>query len=1325
MSRFSVKKPLTVFVCVVLILVLGIVSFTGISTDLLPNMNLPYVIAVTAYPGASPEKVETSVSKPIESELATTNGVKDITSVSSENISMVMLEFEQDTNMDTAMIELSTAINTVSGQFDDGIGTPTLVKISPDLLPIMVGGIDKEGLSEEELSSFINENIIPELEKVDGVASVEASGLVEKSISIELDDDKIEKINDKLLKAVNKELYEAKSQIDDGLAEIESGEKKLEEAQKSFDDESGSAAVALADASAQVDAATAAVAALESQITILAANKSALETELSAMKQLDSSKEALESLAQGIVSSVFAAKMPEVSGAPTAEQQAQMAQIQKDMQTALEDPAGYIKDNITDSQFTTLYAQVLSAAGDSVSDEMINMSKSEFLQTYETAQNAQSRISEIDSELNNLATEQAVLDAMQPQLEKNSKKAQNAYKKLEKQKITAVTELSSGEIQLSETKQSLQSAKSELESAKEEYESSRDTALKAADLSGNITADTVSQILTAQNFSMPAGSIDEDGLESHVVKVDGEYTSLKEIKNTVLMYVDQGSIGNIKLKDIANVTFTDNSGESYSKINSNPAVIFTVQKQSTASTSDVSDALGEKIENLQAEYDGLSVTSLMDQGTYIHMVINSVLENLIWGGLLAVLVLALFLRDVKPTVIIAFSIPISLLFAIVLMYFTDVTMNIISLSGLALGVGMLVDNSIVVIENIYRLRNQGVSAARAAVMGAREVAGAITASTLTTICVFVPIVFTQGMTREIFTDMGLTIGYSLAASLLVALTVVPAMGSRIFRAQKEKQHKWFDGLINVYERALRAGLKHKIPVIALAVVLLGLSVFGATQMGTAFIPESEQSQLQASISFPTEYTKLDVREATDDIAKQIQDIDGVKTVGTMESSASTLSSLSGSSSGNSMTCYIELESINSSKNEQIEKQITQITDEYGCETSVTGSSSSMMSLGDSGVEIVITGDELQTIYDIADDLALKLKAVDGLENISNGRDDSDTQTVISIDKAAAMKYNLTVAQVYQSIAGALSGKTESTTVTINGEDYPIVITDSSEKVTDDNLMEQTISYTDSSGETKEVALGDISESSETESPDSITRENSQRTLSVTAEVDAEHNIGLVSRDVEKILADYELPDGYTAEIAGENETITEAFGDMYLMLLLAVVFIYLIMVAQFQSFISPFIVIFTIPLAVTGGLLGLWITGSELSVVALIGFLVLCGVVVNNGIVFVDYTNRLREQGMSKREALVQTGRTRIRPILMTALTTILAMTTMALGIGEGADITAPVGIVVIGGLLYATLLTLFIVPVLYDLIGKKKIKVINVDSDDMEDSGESYRYDK
>ena len=870
--------------------------------------------------------------------------------------------------------------------------------------------------------------------------------------------------------------------------------------------------------------------------------------------------------------------------------------------------------------------------------------------------------------------------------------------------MTAVNELTRGEVTLSTTKTQLEDAEQKLADAQEQFDQARDAAYKKADLSGVLTADMLGNILMAQNFNMPAGYITE-GEEQYLVKVGEEYAFLEELENTLLMHMDVDGVGDVRLSDVADIALTDNAGESYAKVNGNDGVVLSFQKQSTASTAKVSQRINSAIAQLQEQNPGLHITPLMDQGDYIDMVVGSVLSNLLWGGLLAIIVLIFFLKDAKPTFIVACSIPFSLMCAITLMYFTDVTLNIISLSGLALGVGMLVDNSIVVIENIYRLRSLGVPASKAAIQGAKQVSGAIFASTLTTICVFLPIVFTQGISRELFTDMGLTIAYSLLASLVVALTLVPAMGAAVLKNTKEKSHRWFDAFVEGYQRLLGWALRHKAPVLSGVTALLAISIFLTTQMGTAFIPAMDSPQMSATLTMPRGAAQQDAYAMADTVMERIAAVDGVETVGAMSGGSGMSSMMGGSSSGGSITYYILLSDDRTATNADVSAAIEAQVADLDCTVEVQESTMDMSALGGSGVELVITGRGLDEMNAIADDLRGILRSTEGLVDISENSVTGNPETRITVDKYKAMQHGLTVAQIYSELAAELKAENTATTLTLDGTDTPVVVVKpAGQAPTRGNIMDHAFTVTNAEGEEETVRLYDIAAKQETDSVSSINRENGARTMSVSAGVDARHNIGLVSRELEKKLADYELPEGYTVEIAGENETINSAMTDLVKMIALAVVFIYLIMVAQFQSLMSPFIVMFTIPLAFTGGLLALWLTGSELSIIAMLGFLVLAGVVVNNGIVFVDNINQLRLAGMDRTEAILETGRTRIRPVLMTALTTILAMSTMALGIGDGAEMTQPMAIVTIGGLTYATLLTLLVVPVLYDIFRKKPL---------------------
>lgn len=1305
MSKFSVKKPFTVLVGVVLIILLGVVAFTKMTTDLLPNMDLPYMVVYTTDPGATPESVETSVSKPIESALGSTTGLKNITSVSSENVSFVIMEFEQGTDMNAVSIEMSNTIDQIKGSLPEGCASPVMMQITPDMMPVMVASVDVDGKEAKEVSDYVSDELLTRLERLDGVASVDSTGLINSKVKVTLDQDKIDALNDKVLREVDSELADAKEQLDDGQAQLNAAKKQLNSGKSELETQTDSVSSQLGDAGAQVDAANAELNAILSEETTLQANLAAFQTELEQLKTYAEMKDQVSLMASMIVAYDITGTITDVSDVTTLGS-AELLQ-------ALKDPATYIS-GMTDEDFQAAVSAVsaaIEATGTDVS-QLSGVSRQDFATLVTTATYAATRVEEVEAEIRNINTRMATITAMKPQLESALKQAQQAYAQLEAGKIQAAVGIAEGSAQIAIGESSLESAQEQLDQATEEFEDARDDAYEKADISGIITADMISNILVAENFEMPAGYIEDSSDNSFVLKVGETYSSIDELSDTILFHMDMDSIGDIHLKDVATIEYASEADEdTYAKVNGNDAVVLSFSKQSTASTSEVSDAINDEIAAIQEENPDVHITPLMDQGDYIHLIINSVLSNLVWGGILAVIVLLVFLRDIRPTVVIAFSIPLSVLFAIVLMYFTNITLNIISLSGLALGVGMLVDNSIVVIENIYRLRGLGMSAPKAAVRGATQMSGSIFASTLTTICVFLPIVFTEGMTRELFADMGLTIAYSLSASLIVALTVAPAMSSSLLkRGGTVKSHSRFDAFTDWYGKILNWCLNHRAITMAGVIVLFAFSVFEATQMGMSFMPDMSSNQMSATLTMPEEADDVTLEALSDKAMGIMQEIDGVQTVGAMSSSGG-MSSL-GSDSGDSTTFYIILDE--DADNAAIADQITEKTADLNCELSVSESTMDMSSVTGSGVQLDVYGDDLDTLQEVCSDLAAKLEDIEGLEEISDGNEDPDMQKVITVNKDAAMREGLTVAQVYASLAADLTSEVESTTLKVGTEELPVVVVKPS-TVTAENIMNQTVEATDqTTGETKDVKLDTIASQGESQAPTSINRENNKRTMSVTAAVDDDHNVTLVSRDIQAMLDEYELPDGVDIEMSGENETIMEAMSDLVLMLLLAVAFIYLIMVAQFQSLLNPFIVMFTMPLAFTGGLLALFITRQELSVLAMLGFILLAGVVVNNGIVFVSCVNDLRLEGMPKREALITAGKMRMRPILMTALTTILSMSTMAMGMGSGGEMAQPMAIVVIGGLTYATVLTLVVVPVIYDLFNRKKeLKQVDIGEQD------------
>lgn len=1247
LSQFSVKRPYTVLVAVVLVIVLGIVSFSGMTTDLFPDMELPYIIVITSYPGASPEQVELSVTRPLESALGTTSGLRNINSRSNENSSMIILEFVQDTNMDSAMIELSNNLDMVSAQLDSAVGKPMLMRINPDMMPIMVATLDMEGKEIGEVSDMVRDTFLPAFERINGVASVSVNGLLEKEIRVTLNRSKINALNDQVLHDLDVTMNETQSKL-------QSAQRELANARRQLQTETENQKQQLAQAGVQVNNAIANLNALLAEETLLNTQRAAFEQE----------REGQSGLAA--LSPLFSQAFP--GGV-----------------ASLSPP---------------MYEAIMQHMAPSLPAQLAGLSQAEMAEMEKMAAAAPARIAAIDTELQNITVRLMTVSAMKPQLEQALTEAQAGYEQIEAGKMTLSIELAKAQMQF-------ETGEQELETGLSEFENARDMARESADLSNFITAEMISNILRAQNFSMPAGYIDE-GEGGHLVKVGNRYDSLSSLENTLLFSMD--SVGDIYLSDVADIEIADNAAETYAKVNGNDSVMLMFQKQSTASTAAVAGSINDMIGQLTAEYDGLRILPLMDQGEYINMTIDSVLQNLLLGGLLAIVVLVLFLRDIRPTLIIACSIPISLMFAVTLMYFSNVTINIISLSGLALGVGMLVDNSIVVIENIYRMRNEGVAVYRAAVYGAKQVGGAIFASTLTTVCVFLPIVFTHGISRQIFSDMGLTIAYSLLASLVVALTLVPTMASTVLKSTQEKKQKWFERLVYHYENILRFSLRYKAVVLVSAVLLFAISIYGVTIMGTSFIPAIDEPQMSASVTMPEGSTQDDLYAMSDEVMSRILEIDAVHSVGAMSGSSGPMRGFS--SDGTSF--FILLKEDRTLTNRDVERLILEKTVDLDAEVTVSASSMDMSAMGGSGIEVVIKGNDLDILAAVGEEIAELLRQTEGTTDVTSGNEDAETETRIIVDKEAAMRHGLTVAQIYAEIAGALSTETRATSITAGLEEFPVVVVDAQlNSLTRANLADYTFIVADREGEESEVRLAEIAEITEGASPSSIRRENQSRYIAATAAIADGYNIGLVSRDFERTLANYTPPPGITVETGGENEMITSAIRDMVLMVTLAIIFIYLIMVAQFQSLLSPFIILFTLPLAFTGGLLLLWISGLELSVTAMLGFLVLAGIVVNNGIVFVDYVNQLRLQGRAKKDALVETGTARIRPILMTALTTILAMSTMALGLGgNGAEMMQPMAVVTIGGLTYATLMTLLVVPIMYDILHRKPMKKIEIGDD-------------
>ena len=1345
-SKFSVKKPYTILVAVIMVIILGVVSLTKMTTDLLPSISLPYVIVMTTYPGASPETVEMVVTKPVEASMATISNVESISSTSNENYSMVIMEFAQSANMDSASLEIRESLDQIKSYWDDSIGNPIIMKLNPDMLPIMVAAVGMEGMDTAEISDYTTNYLIPELESIEGVASASASGLLQESVHVIIREDKIAAINEKIFGAIDSEMADAKKELEDGRKELADGKAEIAEGWQEIDKnlaDMEEAKQELADGKAEIDkqkndmetgkeelenqkkAAAEKLATAQKELTALknkiTTGKAAytsmmvpLQTQLGQMeakKNLEIMQDTLNELKtndNAIYSAMTLGQFME---------QESTTEAQKALLEQMKLPNGTLlpKETPIASVHGMLGIAIGTMTEIDTSEEAFDTVKAELAPLQEKMADLEKDEAKIDAGLAELAKGEieaaTMLGSYDAKLffgETQLEAAESQIKSGEEQLESGLEQIESAKEQLKDAEEQLKDAEKQINDGFKQLEDARQDAYLSADMEGVLTVDTVKGLLTAQNFSMPGGYVTEDGID-YLVRIGEKPESTEELASMPLINVNMDGVEVITLGDVADVFMTDNSADIYTNVDGSAGVMVSMQKQTGYSTGDVSDKINDKFAEMMEENPDLKLINLMDQGIYIDMVMDSIFSNIILGFGLAIIILILFLKDWKPTVIIAVSIPISLVTAIVCMYFSGVTLNVISLSGLALGIGMLVDNSIVVIENIYRLRNLGYSMKDAAIEGSKEVAGAIAASTLTTVCVFLPIVFTEGITRQLFVDMGLTIGYSLVASLVIALTVVPAMASKVLTTTKDPtQGGITERLGNWYSKILDKCLNMKALILIASLILLVVSAVLSISKGTAFMPEMDSNQLSMTVTLPKDTPLEDTAKVTDEIVERLSTIEDVENIGAMLGSGS-MSLTGGESEGtNSTVIYVTTKEKKSKTNQELAKDIEEMmADLENVELSIQTASMDMTALSGSGISIQVRGRELDTLQEIATEVADIVETVEGTAEVSDGMEEATGEVRVLVDRQKAMDYSLTVGQIFNQLYGKLASPTSATTLTTEIKEYDVyVINEKDSSMTREDLKNIMLDTTDKDGKKVRIPLSEVAEFESKESLKAINRSEQTRYITVSAAIADGYNVGLVSADLEETLKDYKLPSGYSLHFSGENEMIMEAMEQLMLMLVLAIAFMYLIMVAQFQSLLSPFIIMFTLPLAFTGGFLALYITNSEVSVISVIGFIMLAGIIVNNGIVLVDYINQLRESGMEKRAAILEAGRTRLRPVLMTALTTIFGLMAMVFSTGMGADLSKPMALVTIGGLIYGTLLTLLVIPCIYDIFHREKKKI-------------------
>ena len=1165
MEKFSVKKPFTVLVAVVMVLILGFVAITKMQTNLLPDVSTPYLMVVTVYPGASPERVESEVSDVLQNAL-TVPGVENITATSAENYSLLLMHFTDDTDMNSALVKVSNKLDQAKSDLPSSCLTPSIIEYSLNMNAFMTVAVSREGSDIYQMSELVKDTLVPYVQRKGGVSNVSSSGLVEKLVQVQLNQDKIDEINAQLLDLIDTKLADARAQLDSAESQIAAGRAEYDRQMKNFGNTVSN--------------------------TVLAS----MSTEVG--NAVDVVRKQAQALMESVNQLIAVVKEPEIQQALIEVQQGLQKVLDKFDNTGMRDIDSLIEvvselrdvtDKLTDAlqklqeRVNTETGTEGSSAADLADELQLQQSLQVIYSTLEDTIKAMDNVPQLMSTFSG-----ALGSFTQQQL--------NAY------------------MQFTEAREQLNEYEKQLEEAKQEYETARTQALAQADVQKQLDINTLSTLIYAQNFSMPAGYVQDASGESWLLKVGEEYNSVDDIAGALLLHVD--GYGDVRLSDVADVEVIDNAADSFTRLNGEQAAVLKIYKNATSSASDVSDNCLSAFQELEAQYDGLHIVVLSNQGNYITIIIRSILTSMAVGAALAIIVLAIFLKDVKPTLVVGISIPLSVLFAVVLMYFTNLDMNVMTLAGLSLGIGMLVDNSVVVIENIYRLRSRGVPAARAAVQGTKQVGMSVIASTLTSVCVFLPVVFSSSIVRSLMLPMSLCIGYCLMASLIVAVTVVPAAASTVLKKAEPKRLVWFEKVQDKYVQSLKWCLQHRAVPLAAAVLLLVFSGWQVLNMGIELLPQITSNEAVITLSTDASLSKEESYVVAGKAVEAAMAVDNVTEVGiTTDTSVagmdisqlglpSTITDLlaAASSYGKYQINVMLKEDLSSRQIETARQALeTAIAGVEQCTGTVeiSGMTGELTSQLSSGLSIKIYGSDVNTLTALSEKVVDIVNSTPGFANATNGLGAGDSTIILKVDRDKVRAYGLTVAEVYQKIAQRLTTTaTAQTPVTVDGTTMDVKITNDLDPLTKENMMDMTfdtsVLNTDGETVTGTCTLADIATWETGTAPDSITSENQTEYVTVTADTLDGYNTTVQSRVLQKALNEFaagsEMPEGCNFSMGGETENVDFMVREMVQWMALALPFVYLVMVAQFQSLLSPFIVLFTVPLAFTGGLIGLLVT---------------------------------------------------------------------------------------------------------------------------------------
>mgnify|MGYP001473387869 FL=1 len=815
-----------------------------------------------------------------------------------------------------------------------------------------------------------------------------------------------------------------------------------------------------------------------------------------------------------------------------------------------------------------------------------------------------------------------------------------------------------------------------------------------------VTAQNIIQALNSTNQSGSVGTV-ERGNQDLQLRVSGEFDSIDDIKQTIV----QNEAGTaIHVEDVAEVRDSYKEESNVTLVNGEPALVLSVLKQTDANTVNVATTIQESMEEIQANLPAdVNLEVIIDTSEFIQLSIDSVVQNIIIGGAISFFVLLLFLKSLRATFVIGLSIPIAIISAFAMLYFTGETLNILTLGGLALGIGMVVDSSIVILEHIFTYRQRGYSLKEAAIEGASELTPAIIASTTTTLVVFLPIVFVGGIASDLFTPLALAVSFSLIASLVVAITLVPMLSSKMLRKiyGASGRRYWFDRLLGwttgKYKGLLRRVLKYRKTTIAGTILAIIASLALVPMIGAEFIPAADQGQMEIRVETrlgsSLEYTEGMVEQ----VNERLEDYESF-----IETSFVTIGS-AGFGTGNQATYTMQL--IPAGERDQSTTEIARDMDEdfrdiAGAEITVN-SLDGGMGLGDP-IQIQVSGPEHEVVNELSEQVIEEISQVEGIFNPESSATDGVPQMNIHVDHDAAAMYGLTQEQVLSQVRLQFTQQV-ATQYREDGQEMDVsLMFPKGERSTINDLQDMNIQTPTGTA----IPLAEVAEFEETLGPVALSRQNQQPQMNISSDI-VDRDLGSIVSDVEQVLDNMSLPEGYSFEMGGQAQDMNESFTDLAIALVFSIFLVYAVMAIQFENFLFPFIIMFAMPTSIIGVLLGLFVTGIPLSIPGFIGIIMLAGIVVNNSIVLVDYINILRRKGKERYEAIVEAGASRLRPILMTTLTTILAMVPLGLALGEGAEMQQPLAVTIIFGLTVSSMFTLILIPVIYSLFDDLTAKIV------------------